>query len=258
MVTFDWRTTAEADGVREREFRLGRGERNIPGILWDSFPAATEAVGEGPRPMVVIGHGASGTKREGYVVALARRLVRHAGVSAVAIDGPVHGDRVGGGARSDNPFLDFGTMWMSDPTMTDEMIGDWVAVLDALAEAGEADPAAVGYWGLSMGTILGLPLVAAEPRISVAVLGLIGLGGPTVDRLRADAARLTCPVLFLLQLNDELFDAKTYGIALFDAIGSPDKRLHVHPGRHGDVPREAFDGSERFLTDRLAPGVGTR
>ena len=33
-----------------------------------------------------------------------------------------------------------------------------------------------GYWGVSMGTLIGLPFVASEPRISAAVLGLAGLG----------------------------------------------------------------------------------
>ena len=34
-------------------------------------------------------------------------------------------------------------------------------------------------------------------------------------------------------------------------LGSADKRLHVHPGRHGDVPLEEFEASERFLAQHL-------
>ena len=56
-----------------------------------------------------------------------------------------------------------------------------------------------------MGTILGLPVVAAEPRISVAVLGLAGIAGPTKQRLADDAKSVRCPVLFLVQWDDELF-----------------------------------------------------
>jgi hypothetical protein len=101
-----------------------------------------------------------------------------------------------------------------------------------------------------MGTIYGLPFVAAEPRISVAVLGLLGLVGPTRDRLAADARALTCPVLFLQQWDDELF-ARQPVLDLFDAIGSSDKRLHVNPGSHAAVPPEEFEHSVTFLVKHL-------
>ena len=105
-----------------------------------------------------------------------------------------------------------------------------------------------------MGTIIGLPFVAAEPRIDAAVLGLMGLTGPTRDRIAEDAPRVECPVLFLIQWDDELF-AREWALGLFDAIGSLDKRLHAHPGRHGDLPPEAFRSSASFLVGRLAPGA---
>ena len=89
--------------------------------------------------------------------------------------------------------------------MTDEMVADWRAVLDALQAPTVLGAGSVGWWGLSMGTILGLPVVAAEPRISVAVLGLMGIVGPTKARLAADATSVRCPVLFLVQWDDELF-----------------------------------------------------
>jgi hypothetical protein len=108
----------------------------------------------------------------------------------------------------------------------------------------------LGWWGLSMGTIIGLPLVAAEPRIGAAVLGLMGLTGPTRDRIAADAPRVSCPVLFLSQWHDELFPRES-SVELFDLIGAADKRLLAHVGRHGEVPAEAFEASERFLVDRL-------
>ena len=101
-----------------------------------------------------------------------------------------------------------------------------------------------------MGTILGLPLVAAEPRIAVAVLGLMGLTGPTRSRIAADAPNVRCPVLFLMQWNDELFPRERLA-DLFDALGSTDKRLHAHPGKHGDVPAEEFEASEAFLARHL-------
>jgi fermentation-respiration switch protein FrsA (DUF1100 family) len=109
-----------------------------------------------------------------------------------------------------------------------------------------------GYWGLSMGTILGLPFVASEARVAVAVLGLMGLTGPTRERFVVDAPAVRCPVLFLVQWNDELFP-RDKALELFDAIGSSDKRLHAHPGLHGEVPAEEFEASGRFLASHLGP-----
>lgn len=234
-----------AKGVRERLFDIDRDGRTVPGILW------TPPDAQGSRPLVLIGHGASGSKREDYVVALGRRLVRHLGYAAVAIDGPVHGDRPANrGSGPDAPFFDFGQLWSSDPTMTDAMVADWRAVIDSLQAEPDVGPGTVGYWGLSMGTILGLPTVAAEPRISVAVLGLMGHTGPTKTRIATDAALISCPVLFLMQWHDELFPREKV-LELFGALGSSDKRLHAHPGRHGDVPLEEFEASESFLALHL-------
>jgi len=108
----------------------------------------------------------------------------------------------------------------------------------------------VGYWGLSMGTLLGLPLVAAEERISAAVLGLAGITGPTMDRLARDAASVQCPVLFVAQWDDELFSRDTV-LALFDALGTRDKQLHATPGSHAGVTPETFALTARFLATRL-------
>lgn len=234
----------EQGGVRHRTFETERAGRLIPGVLFDP-PEGRHG------PLVLLGHGGSGSVFDEYVVALAHRLAREAGCLCVAIDGPVHGRRRG--ERSDNGdlvLLDFSQVWSSDPTMTDEMVADWRFVLDEVIEACDLEGVPVGYWGLSMGTILGLPLVAADARISAAVLGLCGLTGPTKERLGADASRVTCPVFFLLQLDDALFSEESVR-ALFDALGSDDKQLHANPGRHGEVPVEAFVASADFLVARL-------
>ena len=238
-----------AKGVRERRFDIERAGRVIPGMLW------TPEDGIGPRPLVLVGHGAAQTKSEQYVTALSRTLVRHHGIAAVAIDGPVHGDR-----RPDGPadgtvmFLEFGQRWQQDEQLTDDMVADWRATLDTVQALPEIGAGPVGYWGLSMGTILGLPLVAAEPRIAVAVLGLMGLTGPTKERLARDAASVDCPVLFLVQWDDTLFPRQKV-FSLFDAIGTSDKRLHANPGAHSAVPAEEFLATIRFLADHL-PAAG--
>ncbi|MDA8040103.1 MAG: alpha/beta hydrolase [Actinomycetota bacterium] len=233
-----------AGGVRYRSFVVDGEQGEVPGALW------TTPGGSG-LPLVLIGHGASGSKQQDYVRALAHRLVLAHGVAAAAIDGPVHGDRrPDKGVDGALQFLDFVKVWSSDPCLTDSMVSDWRHTLDQLAALDDiAGP--VGYWGLSMGTILGLPFVASEERVEAAVLGLMGIAGPTAERIAADAPRVTCAVLFLVQWSDELFPRET-AFRLFDALGSPDKRLHANPGSHGSVPHDEFQASAAFLARRLS------
>lgn len=231
--------------VRQRRFDLARGDRYIPGLVWT--PVEVDA----PTPVVMLGHGASGSKDQDYIVALARRLVRRHGLAAVAIDGPVHGARrADGGADPNLAFMDFAAAWSSDDALIDGMVDDWRATLDAVQALPEVGTDTCGYWGLSMGTIFGLPLVAAEERVEAAVLGLMGISGPTRERFAADASAVRCPVLFLLQWEDEIF-GRERSLELFDALASTDKRLHAHPGRHAEVPAEEFEASGNFLASYL-------
>ena len=244
----DWTgDTHLVDGVDERGFVLEVDGRVVPGVLW------TPPGAEGARPLVLIGHGATAHKRFGYVLSLARELVRGHEFAVVAIDGPGHGDRRAiPDADQMQIFSEFLGEWTREGS-TDEAVADWRATLDAVRRLPEVGDGPVGYWGLSMGTIYGLPLVAADRRIQVAVFGLMGLVGPTRDRMGADAPRLTCPVLFIQQWDDSLIPRDSVA-ELFDAIGSVDKRLHASPGEHSAVPSEEFAFSARFLAHHLAPG----
>lgn len=245
-------------GVRERRFELVVEGRTVPGLLWTPpDDCATATARPAGRPLVLLGHGGSGSKSQDYVVATGRGLARRHAMAACAIDGPVHGDRRTdrGAAPGALVLAEFAQLWANDgDAMTDVVVAEWRATLDALHQLPELAGGPVGWWGVSLGTILGLPLVAAEPRISAAVLGLMGLTGPTRARIARDAPAVRCPVLYLVQWDDELFP-RGDALALFDALGSADKRLHAHPGGHGALPQEAFRASSRFLAARLGPAA---
>jgi dienelactone hydrolase len=207
-------------------------------------------------PLVLIGHGGKSQKRNPFDLSLARRFVRRHGVAVCAIDAIDHGERGPIVDTGDGPAQpEFLELWKRTDTF-DRMNADWMVTLDELLATGMFEPGAIGYWGLSMGTILGLPLVAAEKRISAAVLGACGFTGPGgvrgrfAERHRADAPNVMCPVMFMVQWDDEIFDREG-ALELFNAIGSRDKRMHVHPGRHGAFPREAADAGRMFLAGRL-------
>src|SRR5439155_1741170 len=140
--------------------------------------------------------------------ALARRLVRHLGYTAVAIDAPDHGDR----APRDQPTVSLEERRRRIMNMTaEEMtafaarnargVEEWKATLDAVQSLECVDDGSVGYWGVSMGTAIGLPFVASEPRVKAAVLGLAGVREqrPGADAFERAARSLTIPVLFLFQ-----------------------------------------------------------
>ena len=237
-----WGESQTSRSVTERAFEVECAGRVVPGILWT--PERTIP----PTPLVLVGHGGSGHKREDHLVSLARRFVRHDGIAVATIDGPVHGDR----APQDPEELSLAERRRRfiSGQVTDQMVQDWQATLDALQKLPEIGVGAVGYWGLSMGTMFGLPLVAAEPRVRVAVLGLMGTALATGGRLRKDAEDVECPVLFLQQWDDELIPREAAS-ELFDAIASPDKRLHANPGAHSAVPREEFLFTQAFLARHL-------
>lgn len=235
--------------MSERAFTVDVDGRTVPGVLW------VPAEGTGPRPLALLGHGATRHKRVDYLLALARLLAGEHGFAVAAIDGPGHGDRRAPGHDDDMQlFSAFLTEWSREGA-TDDMVADWHATLAALRELPEVGDGPVGYWGLSMGTIYGVPLVAAEARIQVAVFGLMGLVGPTRDRMAADAAAIACPVLFIQQWDDSLIP-RTDVFELFGALGSLDKRLHAHPGDHAEVPVEEIAFSARFLARHLAAHGG--
>jgi dienelactone hydrolase len=104
-------------------------------------------------------------------------------------------------------------------------VGELTALVDDLISTGFSDHR-MGYWGMSMGTGIGLRFVASELRVKAAVLGLAGLGAGTGGVEFESAARsLRVPILFLLQWDDEL-------IARDAGLGSTDvERLVKDPYR---------------------------
>ncbi len=241
-MTLEWHETVEQDGANYREFTIHAPDRLITGVLWsgpDTQPVA---------PMVCFGHGASGNRHQRPVPRIAATLARDHGYFGLSLDGPVHGRRqIGPGGRAS-----FWPEWEREGNV-EEMVRDWRLALATIADLPDVQAEKIGYWGLSMGTIYGTPFVAEEPRISAAVLGLMGLVSKPAHyapTIKAAAEAITCPVFFIWQLEDELF-TRDECLSLFDALASEDKRLHASPGLHPSVPIEELDFSIDFLTSSL-------
>ncbi len=230
-------------GVVAREFSVERDGHAVPAILWTPVDARE------PRPLVLIGHGGSQSKSAPGIAELASRFVRAHGFAAAAIDGPIHGARRTDGLTGPAMQQAFRDLWDTD-TRIDFMVADWQAALDALVRMDCVDADAIGWYGVSMGTAYGLPLIAREPRIRAALLGMWGSDYPNSERLVQDAPSVRCPVLFQMKWDDQFF-AREGQLDLFDRLGSEQKWCKVYMGAHTPVEGVQLDDVEDFLAARL-------
>jgi dienelactone hydrolase len=245
--------TAEtsSNGVVERDFIVG----DVPGVLWSSVSGSDHA------PVVLMGHGGGLHKKTPALMARAHDTVTTWGFTVVAIDAPGHGDRPRT-AEDEQARAEFRQAHAAGDTERFESISvryatslaqravpEWQATLDALQELPEiGTEAPIGYGGgISLGTAIGVPLTAIEPRITAAIFG----GGFFVYEALIEAARrITVPIQFLLPWDDEHVDRQS-ALALFDAFASTEKTLHANPGDHRTIRWVGVDNE--FLARHLGP-----
>jgi hypothetical protein len=247
----------EEGGVRRYSFTVATADDSVPAVLWAPDGAT------GARPLVLMGHGGSQHKKTPGIVARARQYARRLGYATLAIDAPGHGDRisredaaalartVGARVRGEAPAQLTDPNWLRQLTeRTRQAVPEWNAALAAVREldfVGRSEP--VGYWGVSMGTAIGVPFVAQCDTIACAVFGLAGLR-PNAPEFEAAAKAIDIPVEFVFQWDDAVAP-RQHGLALFEAFGSKEKTMHINPGGHLDIPR--FEGAswERFYERHL-------
>jgi len=248
--------TTEGTQVVARRFDLQVGDEIVPGMHW--IPAEAAAT----YPTICIAHGGFQHKLYGNVPELALQFVRNLGVGVVALDAPDHGDRIvdkeaAKAARAAAVRVASGGLRKIDPKRLEAMAenvrthtGEWRALLDALQSDERWADGPFGWWGVSMGTSNGIPVVATDDRITAAVFGLNALQ-PTNE---TQARTITIPILFLNQSDDELM-TRDAALALWDAFGSTEKTMHINPGGHVQVPRFERAASEAFFRRHLIDGA---
>lgn len=208
------------------------------------------------RPLILMGHGGGQHKKAPGIEARARRFVAECGFAVAAVDAPAHGDRprdeehnqaiselrtrMRTGGEVTSALARFHTL------LAGQSVPEWRAVLDALQQLDHVGAGPVGYCGMSLGCALGVPFIAAEPRVRAAVLGLNG-----AETSAEAAARITVPLEFLVQWDDEMVP-RTASLALFDLFASTEKTLHANPGKHAEIPMFELDSALRFFTRHLS------
>ncbi|MFF8288986.1 dienelactone hydrolase family protein [Streptomyces sp. NPDC016309] len=229
------------DGVLEREFTLGR----IPGTLWTPASAA-------PVPLVLMAHNNGLPKGDARLMARARHCAAY-GYAVATIDAAGCGDRPRSAAeeraradlrramRADQPADEIFESFVAP--LVERAVPEWRATLDALLSL----PKIGGPVGYSGWTAVGIRLALVEPRIAAA--GFFA-GGYVPRAQRAEARRLTIPLLFLVQWDDE-GNPRQRALDLFDAFGSKEKTLHANMGGHTGTPWFEVDDGNHFFGRHL-------
>jgi pimeloyl-ACP methyl ester carboxylesterase len=251
MSSLQFTAESSSNGMVERDFTVGE----IPGVLWSSASGAA-----GRAPLVLMGHGGGNHKKHPAMAGRAQRLVTGRGFHVAVIDAPGHGDRPRT-AHDEQEIAELSRARAAgEPVgpivvryndhLAELAVPEWRATLDALQELPEigAD-GPVGYFGINMGTAIGVPLVANEPRITAAVFGQ-----HWPDVLAEKAKQITIPIEFDMQWDDEHIPREA-GLALFDAFASKEKTLHANAGKHKELPRFEADSAVLFFARHFGRAV---
>ncbi|MBP2708564.1 alpha/beta hydrolase [Microbispora sp. RL4-1S] len=244
--------TAESpsNGMIERDFTVG----HVPGVLWSPASGVVRA------PLILMGHGGGTHKKAPAMAGRAHRLVTGCGFHVAVIDAPGHGDRPRTAHDEQEIAALFEARAAGEPEgpivvrynahLAEIAVPEWQATLDALQELPEiGTDGPVGYFGINMGTAIGVPLAAVEPRITAAVFGQ-----HWPDVLAEKAKQVTIPIEFVLQWNDEHIPRES-GLALFDAFASEEKTLHANAGKHKELPRFETDSAVRFFARHFGRAI---
>jgi dienelactone hydrolase len=255
--------------LEERRIEADGPKGKVPGRLY--LPDREPGAG-----LLLLGHGGAGSKDAERFVALSRRYAEGTGLAVLCIDGPAHGERA---PRTGSREEDFRAVrrTLASRASTEQMVADWQAAAAEVERRAGTGPA-LAYAGFSMGTLFGVPTVAAMRSVRAAVFGVGGVARPggLADLIRGiageRAARITaeematdermdavleaaprldhCEVLMLNTTRDEVFPPEG-ALRLFEAIPGRRKRIAFWDGRHVELPAEAIDLSIAFVLRAL-------
>ena len=241
-IELHWASSPKKKHLRRADFRISTDSgREITGALWipDNHSQTT---------LSCFGHGASGDRFQWPIPDLAARASIEANTISLSMDGPFHGLRQ---PEEGNPRQLF-VQGLVEGSVIDDMSSDWKLAIAAISSEFNLRVERTTYFGLSMGTILGLPFLAAHDSVCAVVLGLAGTSDriPGSKRLTEAAGNLAASVLFLMNLQDETFSREA-SLNLFDSIASEEKRLHANAGPHNLLPEDEITLIGDFLRDHL-------
>jgi dienelactone hydrolase len=239
MSTFTVVEERELADLVETRFTVSAAGEPAPGVLF-------RPDGEEGLPLVVIQHPATSSKDDYFVRDVGMMWARR-GWACMGLDAPYHGERATfdpmGLLRDRERFQAASVQFAAELT----------AAVDAIVAAYPVDAARLGYVGYSMGSLLGIPAVAADGRYRAAAFCLVGEGGMlgAADDPASPVQRLDrLAVRIVAKLQDEFFSREATE-NLLAAIPSPDKELSWLPGGHFEVGPDVIKSAEQWLERKL-------
>lgn len=155
----------QAAGYKKIYFEFTDLQREtVPGVM--TLPTGAKTVA--PYPVIVMMHGFMMSK-EDFINAAFQGYLAAMGYATVAIDFPMHGDRPG------DPKTGFGSLDDAEKMFTQALF-DVIRLLDYVETRPELDAKRIGYFGVSMGSIIGGIAAGVDERVKVMAF-MIGGGG---------------------------------------------------------------------------------
>ncbi|MFD8134562.1 alpha/beta fold hydrolase, partial [Streptomyces mirabilis] len=173
MHSLQFTAESSSNGMLERDFTVG----DVPGVLWSPASNAAHRA-----PLILMAHGGGNHKKHPAMSGRAHLLVTGCGFHVAVIDAPGHGDR----PRTAHDEAEIAELFRARAACEPEgpivvryndhlaelAVPEYQATLNALQELPEiGTDGPAGFWGINMGTAIGIPFVAIEPRITAAVFG---------------------------------------------------------------------------------------
>lgn len=229
--------------------------KRVKGLL--SVPSGSE-----PSPVVILLHGVGDRKTVDYIEAGHDYFVK-SGYAVLRIDVANHGDR----KEHDYDFdlTDGYRYWTRD--IITQTVFDLRRSIDFLETMGELDHERIGFFGISLGGVIGTIFSGVDQRVKVPVIALAGgnlclmFGMDAFSEDTKDFFSIIDPINFVEQIsprpflminseNDEIIAPLTSKL-LFKKADEP-KKIIWYPSKHRDLPIEkAYPESIKWLQKHL-------
>ncbi|MCC6386082.1 MAG: hypothetical protein IT302_01725 [Dehalococcoidia bacterium] len=227
--------------VREIAFSFQVHNESVPGLL--ILPRDVDSAEH--LPLVLIQHPGMSSKDDYFVRDVAIAWAKR-GWACAGIDAPLHGDR-----DTHDPMSLF-RYRERYPEIAACFAREISATIDQLAANFPIDTARLGYVGYSLGSMLGVPAVAADGRFRVAAFCLVGEGGLAGSVSEPDAPVRTMTgvaVRVVAKLSDELI-SRAATEALYAAFPG-EKDIVWLPGGHYEIGPDVIKAAGDWLKAHL-------
>jgi cephalosporin-C deacetylase-like acetyl esterase len=199
-----------------------------------------------PHPVVILMHGAGDRKTVDYIEVGNDYLLK-SGYAVLRLDISNHGDRLVD--DYDFSFTDGYRYWTRDIVI--QTVFDLRRAVDFIETRKELDSDRIGYYGISLGGIIGTIFCGVEPRVKVPVIALGGGGMHLMfgmDALSDDTKDYLSmiepnnfvekiaprPLLMINAENDDIVPPMMSKL-MFSTANEP-KEIIWYPAKHHDIP----------------------